>query len=99
MRYPYRATCTAVSYERGTRTGLPETQMLGATSLCVVAWLLLTREGVRGRGQEGGSIAIHPQDLSGWGAARAEDAQGTPAQSHIPPMILVYEGKQGEECA
>ena len=25
------------------------------------------------------------------GAARAEDAQGTPTQSHIPPSILVYE--------
>ena len=27
----------------------------------------------------------------GRGAARAEDAQGTPTQSHIPPSILVYE--------
>ena len=26
------------------------------------------------------------------GAARAEDAQGTPTQSHIAPSILVYEG-------
>ena len=26
----------------------------------------------------------------GRGAARAEDAQGTPNQSHIPPRILVY---------
>ena len=25
------------------------------------------------------------------GAARAEDAQGTPSQSHISPSILVYE--------
>ena len=31
-------------------------------------------------------------DLSGRGAARAEDAQGTPTQSHISPSItLVYE--------
>ena len=29
--------------------------------------------------------------LSGRGAARAEDAQGTPIQSHIPSSILVYE--------
>ena len=29
--------------------------------------------------------------LSGWGTARAEDAQGTPTQSHISPSILVYE--------
>jgi len=28
---------------------------------------------------------------SGRGAARAEDAQGTPTQSHISPSILVYE--------
>ena len=27
------------------------------------------------------------------GTARAEDAQGTPAQSHISPSILVYEDK------
>ena len=27
------------------------------------------------------------------GAARAEDAEGTPTQSHIPPSILVYEEK------
>ena len=27
----------------------------------------------------------------GRGAARAEDAQGTPTQSHISPSILVYE--------
>ena len=30
---------------------------------------------------------------SGGGAARAEDAQGTPTQSHISPSILVYEDK------
>jgi hypothetical protein len=29
----------------------------------------------------------------GRGAARAEDAQGTPTQSHISPSILVYEEK------
>ena len=28
---------------------------------------------------------------SGRGTARAEDAQGTPTQSHISPSILVYE--------
>ena len=28
---------------------------------------------------------------SGRGAARAEDAQETPTQSHKPPSILVYE--------
>jgi len=32
-------------------------------------------------------------DLSGRGTARAEDAQGTPTQSHIPPSIRVYEDK------
>ena len=29
---------------------------------------------------------------SGKGTTRAEDAQGTPAQRHISPSILVYEG-------
>ena len=29
--------------------------------------------------------------FSGRGTTRAEDAQGTPAQSHISPSILVYE--------
>jgi len=29
--------------------------------------------------------------LSGRGAARAEDAQGTPTQSHISTSILVYQ--------
>jgi len=29
--------------------------------------------------------------LNGRGTARAEDAQGTPTQSHISPSILVYE--------
>jgi len=28
--------------------------------------------------------------MAGMGAARAEDAQGTPTQSHIPPSTLVY---------
>ena len=28
---------------------------------------------------------------SGRGAATAEDAQGTPAQSHISPSVLIYE--------
>ena len=30
---------------------------------------------------------------------RAEDAQGTPAQSHISPSILVYEDKSGHDHA
>jgi len=30
---------------------------------------------------------------SGRGTARAEDAPGTPTQSHISPSILVYEDK------
>jgi hypothetical protein len=33
----------------------------------------------------------HSRDLSRRGAARAEDAQGTPSQSHISPSILVYD--------
>jgi len=33
---------------------------------------------------------------SGRGTARAEDAQGTPTQSHISPSILVYEDKGDE---
>ena len=35
--------------------------------------------------------ATHSRDLSGRGTARAEDAQGTPTQSHISPSIQVYE--------
>jgi hypothetical protein len=35
----------------------------------------------------------HSWDLSGRGTTRAEDAQGTPIQSHISPSILVYEDK------
>ena len=34
-----------------------------------------------------------PFDLPGKGATRAEDAQGTPTQSHVSPNILVYEDK------
>jgi len=33
--------------------------------------------------------------LSGRGTARAEDAQGTPTQSHTSPSILVYEDNLG----
>ena len=36
-------------------------------------------------------------NLSGRGAARAEDAQGTPIQSHISPSILVYEDNEEGE--
>ena len=32
--------------------------------------------------------------LSGRGTTRAEDAQGTPSQSHVSPSILVYEDKR-----
>ena len=38
---------------------------------------------------------IHSRDLSGRGTARADDAQGTPTQSHISPSILVYEDDLG----
>ena len=34
--------------------------------------------------------------IAGRGATRAEDAQGTPTQSHISPSILVYEGYLGD---
>ena len=34
------------------------------------------------------------EEFSGRGAARAEDAQGTPTQSHISPSVLVYEEKR-----
>ena len=36
-------------------------------------------------------LAIRVEGLGGTGAARAEDAQGTPTQSHISPSILAYE--------
>ena len=35
---------------------------------------------------------------SGRGTARAEDAQGTPTQSHISPSILVYEDTNRERA-
>jgi hypothetical protein len=35
----------------------------------------------------------HSWDLPGRGTARAEDAQGTPTQSHTSPSILLYEDK------
>ena len=41
-----------------------------------------------------GSSFIISTGASGRGAARAEDAQGTPTQSHISSSILVYEDKQ-----
>ena len=34
-------------------------------------------------------------DLSGRGIARAEDAHGTPTQSHLSPSVLVYEEEYG----
>jgi len=34
----------------------------------------------------------------GRGTARAEDAQGTPAQSDVSPSILVYEEKMWRPC-
>ena len=51
---------------------------------------IATCEGVHfgylGVGDEGSEFRF-----SGRGAARAEDAQGTPTHSHISPSILVYE--------
>ena len=35
--------------------------------------------------------STNSRDLSGRGAARAENAQGKPDQSHISPSILAYE--------
>jgi len=36
-------------------------------------------------------LVASTDDLSGRGTVRAEDAQGTPTQSHTSPSILVYE--------
>jgi len=38
----------------------------------------------------------HEPEHSERGTTRAEDAQGTPTQSHISPSILVYEYKGSE---
>jgi hypothetical protein len=38
---------------------------------------------------------MHRHPTSGRGAARAEDAQGTPTQSNTSPSVLVYEAKMG----
>ena len=42
--------------------------------------------------------AVIDSGLAGRGAARAEDAQGTPTQSHISPSILVYEDYHEEHA-
>ena len=34
-------------------------------------------------------VEIESRETQGWGTAEAEDAQGTPTQSHISPTILV----------
>ena len=39
------------------------------------------------------SFVVSELSVCGRGAARAEDAQGTPTLSHISPSILVYEDK------
>jgi len=44
-----------------------------------------------------GHSALFRSSVPGRGAARAEDAQGTPTQSHISPSILVYEGHQFDD--
>jgi len=36
-------------------------------------------------------VSIRDRHRAGRGTTRAEDAQGTPTQSHISPSILVYE--------
>ena len=38
-------------------------------------------------------VCTHSRDLSGRGAAKAEDAQGTPIKRLVSPSILVYEEK------
>jgi len=40
--------------------------------------------------------STHSWDLSGRGTTGAEDAQGTPTQSHISPSLLVYEDQRFE---
>ena len=45
-----------------------------------------------------GKIMAFALDLSGRITTRAEDAQGTPTQSHISPSILVYEDKMFLRC-
>ena len=39
----------------------------------------------------GSVLRVNPRGLTGRGTTRAEDAQGTPNQSHMSPSILVYE--------
>ena len=43
--------------------------------------------------REGSGLAGNDRLRVGRGTARADDAQGTPIQSHISPCILVYEDK------
>ena len=46
------------------------------------------------RGSDSGLVG----SIAGRGAARAEDAQGTPTQSRISPSILVHEEKSPRGC-
>ena len=59
--------------------------------VCVCRYLSL-RPRVCSAEKKRGAERVLTRKLS-WGATRAEDAQGTPTQSHISPSILVYEKK------
>jgi len=61
---------------------------------CRASWHGIAKSGPEhGSGFSVVGVDILRVDLSGRGTARAEDAQGTPTQSHISPSILVYEEK------
>jgi len=71
-----------VTYRCEKRSIEPQTKSLITWTICchAVGDSKLTRRGT-----------THSRDLSGRSTTRAEDAQGTPTQSHISPSILVYE--------
>ena len=74
---PSSEDCTTKTFEAIFRPW-PECQNIQIVFKVSPLWL--TRRGT-----------AHSQDLSWRGAARAEDAQWTPTQSHISSSMLVYE--------
>ena len=51
--------------------------------------------GFKTPGLDSGASLLIYSGLAGRGAASAEDAPGTPTQSHTSPSILVYEDETG----
>ena len=82
-----------VSYEQGTPVNPNPELRVSSTTLTrrvELTCLVKLTDGLR-VGCFNGISFITSTGASGRGAARAEDAQGTPTQSQISPSILVHE--------